>query len=144
MPRFLFLLLLFGGCVIGDPYPEWTPPSPPAAPLSVQDVIKFLKGGISEEAIAAKVRMDGIDARPTRAELRALREAGAGDTLLAVLQTAPLPSAPTVPPVPTKELEIHCWPPFHAFPGLWVHAGWYWRDGQGRPFPWLNEQPLPQ
>jgi hypothetical protein len=130
----LLALLLGAGCAIEEPYAAWTTPPAPSPPLSVQDVIKFLKVGISEDAILAKVRRDGIDARPTAAELRALRDAGASDRLIAALLAAASLNPPEVMVPSEAEFQIHYWPPVHPFPGLWPFTDWTLQNGKWHPW----------
>jgi hypothetical protein len=81
LPSFLAAL----GCAIEDPYPEEALPPARSAPLSVRDVIDFLREGFAEEAISARIRTDGLDLRPTDAEIQELRCIGAGEPFIARL-----------------------------------------------------------
>ena len=107
-----------------QPPPAITPPPAPSPPLSVREVQKLLQAGISEGAILAKIRRDGLDARPTPAELGALREAGASDLLIRELLAAAIPAPPQVLLQPAVEFPMFDWPPVQLFPGLWPFAGW--------------------
>jgi hypothetical protein len=95
-------------------------------------VINLLKEGTAESAILAKVRLDGIDARPSTAEILELRMAGATDGFIARLMAAPTPDLSECPPQPTIEFQFYYLPPL-PFPGLlpvpwglWWERPWIW------------------
>ncbi len=126
----LLALLLPTGCAVEEPYPPWPPPS--SASLSPGDVVKLLLAGIPEDAVFAEIRTGGISARPTAAEIHALRLVGASDRLLAGILSA----AADQPRVETPALP---WLPPPPMPGCWPVDLWLWLDGRLKAFP----QPLP-
>lgn len=111
------LLPLWWGCAVEAPYPTETTPPAPSAPLSIQDVLEFLDEGIGESAILARVEFDGLAARPTMAEIQALRNIGASDRLILGLLTAAVPYP--VETLRAAEIDVGllpAWPPFMAIP----------------------------
>ena len=126
----LFILFLPMGCAVEEPYPPWSATKPYS--LSPEDVAKLLVAGVSEDAICAAIRMDGISARATPAEIRALRLLGASDRLLAMVLSAGL-----IHHVPTPTIEgprLH-WPQVPPLPGFWPVDVWLWLDRTLKAFP---------
>lgn len=132
MSRPLLLLAALAGCAFEAPYPDWSAPPAPPLPLSVQDVIKLLRAGISETAIFVTVREEGIESRPTMAQIAELREVGASEGFIAGLLAAAVP----YPLEPADAPQLHSWPYFHPFPGLWPFPCWVWQEGKWRILAW--------
>src|SRR6266545_5878217 len=111
------------GCAMEEPYAGWTAPPAPSPPLSAEDVMKLLHVGIAENAIFSKVRWDGLAARPTIAEIQALRQAGATEGFIAGHLAAAIPNVAQDSSEAPVEFQFFPWPPFHSFPGLWPFTG---------------------
>jgi hypothetical protein len=125
-----FVSVLLLGCTVGAP-----PAAHALAALSVADVIKFLKEGISEKAILFRIRTDGIEAHPTVREIADLRQAGAGEPFIQELLTAPVASEDGRPSFIEEQI-----PPF---PDLWPAYGWSWHQGTWHLIPLYTGRPRP-
>jgi hypothetical protein len=121
------------GCAVGAPPPA--PESDRLPALSVADVIKFLKEGVSRRAILFRIRTDGIESHPTVAEIADLRDAGAGEEFIQELLTAPVASDDGRPAFIEEQI-----PPF---PDLWPAFGWTWHQGRWHLIPWTTGRPRP-
>ncbi len=73
------------------------PPPGPAAPLSVEDVVKLCQTGISEELIITKIKKNGRAFDLSNGELVELKKAGVSDNVVKYLLD---PSQPYIPPPP--------------------------------------------
>ena len=113
------------GCAVEEPYSGWAPP--PSSPVSVEDVLTLLGVGVPEEAIFTRVRSEGVLSRPSAAEIRALREIGASEGLIAGLLAA---AVPPMPWDPSEDLPNYVWPALHEFLGHPPFLCWTWVGGR--------------
>jgi hypothetical protein len=91
-PLFILVLLL----AVPLP-PSSAQPGPSSAPLSVEDVVKLSKEGMSEDVIIAKVRKNGKPFDLSSDELVELKKSGVADNVIKFLLD---PTQPYVPPAP--------------------------------------------
>ena len=130
----LLWALLASGCALEAPASGWLATPPPPDPLEVREVIKLLQAGINEDVIIERMREAGITARPTAAEIGALRECGASLHLLATIMSAAFLEPPG-PPEPRIGLQFFLWQPYPPLPGLVPIPGWPWLELRGRSVP---------
>lgn len=90
-------------------------PAPSAAPLSVEDIVKLSKDGISEDVLIAKIKKNGkaFDLSPD--ELVELKKLGVTDNVIKLLLDpaqpyVPPPPPPPAPPAPKPSLPAKTYP----------------------------------
>jgi hypothetical protein len=79
------------------PSQQQSPPPRSDIPLSVEEVVKLVQNGLSEELIVTKIKKNGKPFDLSPEELVDLRRAGVNDTIIKFLLD---PSQPYVPPQP--------------------------------------------
>lgn len=77
--------ILLAGCAHFGAGGESPPGGPP---LTLQEVLKLVSASVSDDVIIAKLRVDGISARPNADEIILLKEGGASDRLVHAVVTA--------------------------------------------------------
>jgi len=88
MKRVTFLLpLLLAGCVIHEGPVAWTPAR---VPLSVDEIAAMRRAGTSDDTIRRELQANGVERKLTADDLVALKDAGAGDGLLAAAASTPV------------------------------------------------------
>ena len=96
-------------------------PAPSAAPLSVEDVVKLSKEGISEDVIVTKIKKNGkaFDLSPD--ELVELKKLGVADNVIKLLLDPSQPYVPT-PPARAGATSPETQPPRQEVPGRSVRV----------------------
>ncbi len=129
--RGLLTLVLFGatGCYYG-PRAYYVEPqvAPARQPVSREDVRTLVRAGVGDEIILARIRTEGVSARPTAEEVVDLKKEGASDkvveALLGAQVTSAAPARAVYPaygyPYPYPSWG---WDPF--YPYYWGHRYYY-------------------
>jgi hypothetical protein len=79
--------ILLAGCVVQSGPVAWTPAR---VPLSVDEIAAMRRAGTSDDTIRRDLQANGVERKLTADDLVALKEAGAGDSLLAAAASAPV------------------------------------------------------
>ena len=96
LARGLLALVLLGGtgCFYGPRVAYVEPQVVPARrPLSREDVRTLVRAGVGDEIILARLRTEGVTARPTAEEVVDLKKDGASDKVIEALLGAPVTTA---------------------------------------------------
>lgn len=83
--------LLLGGCMVEPTLHYPAREIPP--PLSMGDISRLAKEGVSDPVIVDLIKSRGIDARPSADEIVALKKEGLSDAVLEAVSAAPLRAA---------------------------------------------------
>jgi len=90
--KFLILLtvaLTLSGCYVGPPpgyrVREVRPPG-----LTIDEVVRLTKSGISDDVVLQKIKEAGIATRPTSDQLASLKQEGVSDRVLQAMVDAPV------------------------------------------------------
>lgn len=97
MKRLLFLApLLFAGCVVYRTPDAWIPARNPLPP---DQIAELKRSGVSDASIRRELETHGVLRKATSDDLIALKEAGAGDELLAAVVATPVRAPQEAQPV---------------------------------------------
>jgi hypothetical protein len=118
------LLFAAGGCMSG-PIPQELAEGYPASipePLSVTEVVRLSRAGISDDLIVGLVKTRGLAGRPDLWGTVALRKVGVTDPVMLVLLASPQNPTPRqpAPQMVYREFTIPLWPSYSR--GRW-HLG---------------------
>jgi hypothetical protein len=88
-----------------------------AGAVTMDEVITMTQSGVSETLIVNHLRSHGVATVPTAGDLITLKQAGVADSVVAVMQSPPVPAVRVVPapaPQPVIIEEYHYgWPRYH-------------------------------
>ena len=88
-------LLLLAGCVVG-PVPRYRVREVRPAGLSIEEVARMSKAGLSDAVLLEKIKSDGVAARPSADQVVSLKNEGVSEAVVAAMLTAPVVEAQTV------------------------------------------------
>ena len=88
-------LILLAGCYVG-PVPRYRVRQVKPAGLSIEEVVKMSKAGLSEPVLLEKIKSDGVAARPSADQVVSLKNEGVSEAVVAAMLTAPVVEAQTV------------------------------------------------
>ena len=115
-------LLILGGC-LSAPIPQElvdVAPIPPPEQMTVQDIVRLSRVGLSDEVIAGLIHRRGVADRPSLSGVQLLGEQGVSTSVqLAIIAAYPVAAAPEHRIV-YRELFIPLWPVYSR--GRW-HLG---------------------
>jgi hypothetical protein len=92
-------------------------PAPSGAPLSVEDIVKLSKEGISEDVLVAKIKKNGKAFDLSADELVELKKLGVTDSVIKVLLDPSQPYVPPPRPEPPPAPAPKPSPPAKKYPG---------------------------
>ncbi len=105
MKRVLCLApLVFAGCVVYRTPDAWIPARNPLPP---EQIVELKKAGVSDASIRKELQAHGVLHKATSDDLVALKEAGAGDDLLAAVVSAPVRIPQEAQPVYYRRSYYH-------------------------------------
>jgi hypothetical protein len=136
MKRLAFLApLLLVGCVYSPGPDAWIPPVNPIPP---EQIVAAKRSGVPDGTIWRDIEANGLYRRATSEDLVALKQAGASDSLMAAIATAPVrapqPARPVYYPPPPHPPESEFWSAVGmtfltvASFALLYGMTWYWWD----------------
>jgi hypothetical protein len=108
---------------------------PAVHPISMEDVSRLAKAGISDDIIIAKIRNDGVTARPTTDQIVALKKEGVSDRVIEAVVSAQV--APSAESHPAAVVRYEAEPAYD----LWWHYDPWWRHDYwwyGWPYPYWH------
>ena len=137
----LLATLLWTGCYVG-PAPRYRVgegTSSGRPPLTMEEVLRMAKGGISDAIIIESMNARGIAARPSSEELASLRKEGLSESVLAAMVTARVPA-----PEESMTERVYEDPDYTYYYGPWWYGPywyawpyWGWRYHY-YPHPWYR------
>jgi len=84
--------LTLGGCYIG-PAPGYRVREVRPPGLTIDEVVKLTKSGLSDDVVLEKIKEAGVATRPTSEQLAGLKHEGVSDRVLKALVDAPVTGA---------------------------------------------------
>jgi hypothetical protein len=127
-----------GCCCVYPPYPashvavvEGTANTHAAAPMTLDEVLRLSKAGISEDLILSRIRTEGLNSKPTADQVIEMKRLGVSDRVIEATIGASVPAStyaqPAQPRVVYRYPAPYYYPPYgYPYP-YYGWPGWYYR-----------------
>jgi len=124
----LTVALTLAGCYIG-PAPGYRVREVRPPGLTIDEVVKLTKSGLSDDVVLEKIKEAGVATRPTSDQLASLKQEGVSERVLKALVDAPITGAER------RVVEYVYYPrsyyypyyyPYSYYPYYWGYPYYYW------------------
>jgi len=123
----LAVALTLGGCYVG-PTPRYRVREVHPPGLTMEEVVKMTKSGLSDDIIAEKLKETGVAARPTADQLAGLKREGVSDQVLKAIVDAPVTGSEQ------KVVEYVYYPRSYYYPYYYPYSYYYPYYRWGYPY----------
>lgn len=119
------LFILMSGCVV-EPAPPYPVVQTIPGGLTIEEVLRMSKAGLSDQAIIERIKSDGVAARPTSDQTISLKGEGVSEPVLEAMLSARV--------APEQKVVRYAYPssyyyygyPYYGYPYYWRYYPYYW------------------
>ena len=120
----LTLTLTLACCYVG-PGPGYRVTEVRAPGLTIDEVVKLTKSGLSDDVVLEKIKEAGVATRPTSDQLASLKHEGVSDRVLQALVDAPVTGTEQ------RVVQYYYYPrsyyyPYYYYPYSYYYPYYYW------------------